>query len=127
MKTAFVYARFSSERQREESIDAQLRAIREYCQRENILIVQEFCDRAKSATTDRRPAFQSMIDATAMQRVDYVIVHKLDRFSRNRFDAAYYRRELKRNGVKLLSVLEHFDDTPESVILESLLDGMSEY
>lgn len=53
MKTAFVYARFSSERQREESIDAQLRAIREYCQRENILIVQEFCDRAKSATTDR--------------------------------------------------------------------------
>ena len=127
MKTAFVYARFSSERQREESIDAQLRAIREYCQRENILIVQEFCDRAKSATTDRRPAFQAMIDATAMQRVDYVIVHKLDRFSRNRFDAAYYRRELKRNGVKLLSVLEHFDDTPESVILESLLDGMSEY
>jgi len=58
---------------------------------------------------------------------DFVVVHKLDRFSRNRYDSAYYKRELRKNGVALLSVLEHMDDSPESIILESVLEGMSEY
>jgi site-specific DNA recombinase len=58
---------------------------------------------------------------------DFAIVHKLDRFSRNRYDSAYYKRELKRNGVTLISVLENLDDSPESIILESVLEGMSEY
>lgn len=127
MKTAFVYARFSSDNQREESIDAQLRAIREYCEREQIVILRNFIDRARSATTDRRPAFLEMISATEQTHVDFVIVHKLDRFSRNRFDSAFYRRELKNNGVRLVSVLERFDDSPESVILESVLEGFAEY
>lgn len=127
MKTAFVYARYSSNNQREESIDAQLRAIREYCEREQIMIVRDFVDRARSATTDNRPHFLEMIEAASQTRVDYVIVHKLDRFARNRFDSAFYRRELKKHGVRLLSVLERFDDTPESVILESVLEGFAEY
>lgn len=99
MKTAFVYARYSSNNQREESIDAQLRAIREYCEREHIMIVRDFVDRARSATTDNRPHFLEMIEAASQTRVDYVIVHKLDRFARNRFDSAFYRRELKKHGV----------------------------
>ena len=127
MKKAFAYARFSSDNQREESIDAQLRAIREYCERQNIEILEEFIDRAKSATTDQRPNFQRMIAAAGTTDVDYVIVHKLDRFARNRFDSAYYRRSLKLNGVRIVSVLERFDDSPESVILESVLEGFAEY
>ncbi len=127
MKTAYAYARFSSDRQREESIDAQLRAIREYCDREGITIVHVFVDRAQSGTTDKREEFQSMIKAAGKGDVDYIIVHKLDRFARNRFDSAFYRRELKKHGVRLLSVLERIDDTPEGIILEAMIEGWNEY
>ncbi|SHH31849.1 Resolvase, N terminal domain [Thermosyntropha lipolytica DSM 11003] len=56
-----------------------------------------------------------------------MIVHKLDRFARNRYDSAFYRRELKKNGVQIVSVTENLDDSPESIILESVLEGMAEY
>lgn len=59
--------------------------------------------------------------------VDAVIVHKLDRFARNRYDSAFYKNILKKNNVKLISVLENLQDSPESVILESVIEGMNEY
>ncbi|MDD2361679.1 MAG: recombinase family protein [Oscillospiraceae bacterium] len=124
---AVLYARFSSDNQREESIEAQLRAMHEYCQHSGAVVIREYCDRAKSATTDDRPEFLSMVADAKNHEFDFVVVHKLDRFSRNRYDSAYYKRELRKNGVSLLSVLEHMDDSPESVILESVLEGMSEY
>ena len=124
---AALYARFSSDNQREESIDAQLRAMREYCQRNKIVITNEYCDHARSATTDDRPEFQRMIHDSRTSDFNLVIVHKLDRFSRDRYDSAYYKRELKKCGVSLVSVLENLDDSPESIILESVLEGMSEY
>ena len=99
---AVLYARFSSDNQREESIEAQLRAMHEYCSRNSIVVIHEFCDRAKSATTDDRPEFLKMIAASREGDFDFAIVHKLDRFSRNRYDSAYYKRELKKNGVQLL-------------------------
>ena len=61
MNRAVVYARFSSDNQRDESIDAQLRAINEYADKNNIKIVKVFADRAKSATSDKRPEFQNLI------------------------------------------------------------------
>lgn len=122
---AYAYARFSSDNQREESIDAQLRAIRDYAARHQFVIVKEFCDEARSATTDKRPAFQSMF--ANLHDIDAVIVHKLDRFSRDRYDSAFYKRQLKKHGIRLISVLEPLDDSPESVILESVLEGMAEY
>lgn len=124
---AALYARFSSDNQREESIDAQLRAMREYCKRNKVVIANEYCDHARSATTDDRPEFQKMIQESKNCEFDIVIVHKLDRFSRDRYDSAYYKRELKKCGVSLISVLENLDDSPESIILESVLEGMSEY
>lgn len=126
MKVA-AYARYSSDNQREESIEAQLRAIREYCERNNIQLVKIYTDEAKSATTDNRPGFLQMIHDSALGLFDAVIVHKLDRFSRDRYDSAFYKRQLKKNGVRLISVLEHLDDSPESIILESVLEGMAEY
>lgn len=119
--------RFSSDNQRSESIDAQVRAMKEYCKRKNIEIVDIYVDEAKSATTDKRPAFQQMIADSAKKTFDIVLVHKLDRFSRNRYDSAFYRRQLKMNGVNLCSVLENLDDSPESIILESVLEGMAEF
>lgn len=124
---AALYARFSSDNQREESIEAQLRALHEFCKKNGVIVIEEYCDRAKSATTDDRPEFLRMIDDSKKNEFDFIIVHKLDRFSRNRYDSAYYKHELKKNGVTLISVLEQIDDSPESIILESVLDGMAEY
>jgi len=127
MFKAAAYARYSSDNQREESIEAQLRAIKEYCNRNNMQIVKIYTDEAKSATTDDRPGFLQMIRDSALGLFDVVIVHKLDRFSRDRYDSAFYKRQLKKNSVRLISVLEHLDDSPESIILESVLEGMAEY
>lgn len=124
-KTAYIYARYSSDQQREESIDAQLRACREYCLKNDIRVIHEFVDEAKSATSDKRPAFQAMFKD--LRDIDFIIVHKLDRFSRDRYDTAYYQRVLKKAGARLISVLEPLDDSPESIIMESMLAGMAEY
>ncbi|WP_422448100.1 recombinase family protein [Thermoanaerobacterium sp. DL9XJH110] len=122
---AAAYARYSSDNQSDSSIDAQLRAIEEYAARNNITIVKTYIDRAKTATTDNRPEFQ--INDSKLGLFNVVIVHKLDRFSRDRYDSAFYKRQLKKNGIRLISVLENIDDSPESIIMESVLEGMAEY
>lgn len=124
---AALYARYSSDNQRSESIDAQLRAMQNYCQQNHILIVETYIDEAKSATTDHRPSFQKMIVDSKYHQFNIILVHKLDRFARNRYDSAVYKRELKKNGVSVYSVLENLDDSPESIMMESVLEGMSEY
>ncbi len=125
---AALYARFSSNNQRDESIDAQIRAIQEFARSNDIIIVEEYVDRAKSATTDDRPEFQRMIKESGEGKFQLVIVHKLDRFARNRNDSMAYRMKLRKNKVSLLSVLEPLDsDSPESIILESVLEGMAEF
>lgn len=124
---AVAYARFSSEMQREESIEAQLHAIDEYAKKNNLLICGSYIDRAKSATTDQRPEFQHMIADAQRGQFDVVIVHKLDRFSRDRYDSAFYKRKLRLAGVELHSVLENLDGSPESIILESVIEGFNEY
>ena len=130
MKTphkAAAYARFSSDNQRAESIDAQFADIEAYAERNGYTIVSRYADEAKSATTDRRPEFQRMISDAETKAFDTVLVFKLDRFSRDRYDFAYYRRQLGKNGVKVVSINEALTDDPESVILESVLEGMAEY
>jgi site-specific DNA recombinase len=124
---AVIYARFSSENQRDESIDAQIRAIQEYAKRNNIEIIEIYTDRARSATSDKRPDFQRMVKDSEKENFDMVIVHKLDRFSRDKYDSVYYKKRLLKNGVKVVSVTEQLDDSPESVILESVLEGMADY
>lgn len=122
-----IYARYSSESQRSESIDGQIRAIEEYTKRKGYEIVGTYIDRAKSATTDRRPEFLRMIEDSRSRNFDIVCVHKLDRFSRDKHDSVIYKRKLKQNGVAVESVTEQLDNSPESVILESVLEGMADY
>ena len=124
---AALYARFSSDNQRSESIDAQVRAMTAYCAQRHISIVETYIDEAKSATTDRRPSFQRMIADSSLHTFNILLVHKLDRFARNRYDSAVYKRELKKNGVTVYSVLENLDNSPESIMMESVREGMSEY
>ena len=124
---AVLYARYSSDGQREESIEGQLRECKEYADRHNMTIIGQYIDRALSARTDDRPEFQKMIRDSEKKQFDVVLVWKLDRFSRNRFDAAKYRAILKRNGVKVISAKENISEGPEGIILEAMLDGMAEY
>lgn len=124
---AAAYCRYSSDNQREESIDAQIRALTEYASRNNFEIVKVYADEAKSATTDKRPEFLKMIRESEQGLFAAVMVHKLDRFSRDRYDSAHYKRILKKNGVRLISALENIDGSPESIMLESILEGMAEY
>ena len=113
----------------DESIDAQIRAIEEYADKNNIKIVNKFIDRAKSATSDKRPAFQEMIKYCEEDKtgVSMVIVHKLDRFSRDKYDSVKYKQRLKMKGISVISVTEKLDNSPESVILESVIEGMAQY
>ena len=124
---AVIYARYSSEGQREESIDGQIRECMEYCKQNGMTVVKEYIDRALSAKTDNRPDFQRMIKDSAKGLFDVVVVWKLDRFARNRYDSAHYKAALKKNGVRVVSAKENIADGPEGIILESMLEGMAEY
>lgn len=127
MTRAVIYARYSSHSQREESIEGQLRECGAYAKREGLTVVQEYIDRALTATSDNRPAFQEMIRDSSRHDFDVVLLYALDRFARDRYDAAMYRKKLKDNGVKIISVTQPIDDSPEGILIESLLEGMAEY
>ena len=124
---AVLYCRFSSENQREESIEGQRRECLEYAKKNGIEVIAEYVDRAKSATTDNRPDFQRMMRESASKSFGIVLVWKFDRFARSRYDSLKYKAILKRNGVKVISATERIMDGPDGIIMESLLDGMSEY
>ena len=104
--TAVIYARYSSDNQREESIEGQIRECTAYAEKNGITIVKHYIDRAISAKTDNRPQFQQMIKDSDKKLFDIVLVWKLDRFARNRYDSARYKTQLKKNGVKLMSATE---------------------
>ena len=127
MKTAVIYARYSSDNQTEQSIEGQLRVCEQYAKNNDILILKTYIDRAMTGTNDNRPDFQQMIKDSANKEWQNILVYKLDRFSRNKYETAKYKKILKDNGVKLLSAMENIPDTPEGIILESLLEGMAEY
>ena len=102
--TAVIYARYSSDSQREESIEGQIRECTAYAEKNGFTVVKHYIDRAISAKTDNRPQFQQMIK-----------------------DSARYKTQLKRNGVKLVSATEVISAGPEGIILESVLEGYAEY
>ena len=125
--TAVIYARYSSHRQDEQSIEGQLHVCHDYAKRNGYTVVGEYIDRAISGRSDDRPQFQQMIDDSRKKAFRFVIVYKLDRFARNRYDSAVYKHKLKQNGVKLLSAMEQIGDNPESIILEAVLEASAEY
>ena len=125
--TAVIYARYSSDNQREESIEGQIRECTAYAEKNGFTVVKHYIDRAISAKTDNRPEFQQMIKDSDKKLFDIVLVWKLDRFARNRYDSARYKTQLKKNGVKLMSATEIISEGPEGIILESVLEGYAEY
>lgn len=102
---------------------------RSYARQKGIDIVGSYVDRAKSAAHDveKRTEFLRMIQDAKKGTFDYVLVYKLDRFARDRYDSAIYKAKLKQAGVQVISATEALSGGPESVIMESLLEGMAEY
>ncbi len=124
---AVIYARYSSSGQREESIEGQLRDCRSYAMKNSMAVVGEYIDRAMTGTSDKRPDFQRMIRDSAKGLFAVVLVWKIDRFARSRYDSAIYKNKLKANGVRVVSANETIPDTPEGIVLESVMEGFAEY
>ena len=127
MKTAVIYARYSSDNQTEQSIEGQLRVCQQFAQSNNIVVVDTYIDRAMTGTNDNRVAFQKMLKDSCKKQFDIVLVYKLDRFSRNKYESVIHKKTLKDNGVKIVSAMENIPDSPEGILMETLLEGFNQY
>ncbi len=124
---AVVYARYSSRSQGEQSIEGQLERAHLYAKAKGYTIIHEYIDRAQSGRTDNRADFQQMLKDTAKKQFQVIIVWKVDRFGRNREEITINKSKCKRNGVRVEYIAENIPDSPEGVILESLMEGLAEY
>lgn len=127
MLKAVIYARYSSEKQNEQSIEGQIHECEQFVRTHDMVVVNHYIDRALSGKTDDRPSFLQMIKDSASGSFDAVLVYKTDRFARNRYDSAVYKAKLKKNGIKIFYAKENIPDGPEGIILESMLEGFAEY
>lgn len=126
--TGYIYARYSpGPQQTEASIEGQVRECKEYADRNGIRIINVYSDSKQTGRNDKRAGFQKMLRDCKRGGVSVVLVWKLDRFGRNRAEIAQNRALLKLSGVKVVSAMEHIPETPEGIILESVLEGMAEY
>lgn len=124
-----LYLRFSNEKQKEQSIEGQLRDCRAFCRAHGYRIVGIYVDRAKTGRKNvvKRTNFQQMIRDSECGLWDYVVIWAVDRFARNREDSTIYKAKLRKNNVKVVSATETISEEPEGIIMEALLEGMAEY
>ncbi len=127
-KKVVAYARMSSALQKEESITRQLEMIYEFCEKNNLELIEEYIDEAMSGTNDRRDNFQRMIRDAANSDWSFIVVYKLDRLSRSVSDTMHYKKMLSKYGIRILSVIEDFDEnTPEGNLFNLFTMGLSEF
>ena len=104
-----------------------MRECQDFALKNDFIVVGEYIDRAISGKTDNRADFQRMIKDSEKGLFEAVIMYTLDRFARNRYDSAMYKAKLKKNGVKVYYAKQNIPDSPEGIILESVLEGYAEY
>ena len=124
---AVIYARYSSHSQNEMSIEGQIAECLRYAKEHDLVILQEYIDRAQSATTDKRPEFLRMIDDSYDHNFEIILVYQFDRFARNKNDSGYYKKILADNGVKVISAKEQIADDSSGVITEGILEIFADY
>lgn len=124
---AVAYCRFSSDLQHETSIEAQERSISAFAYQEHYEILHFYCDRAKSGKNTNRPAFQQMLKDSKAGNFKAIIVHKLDRFSRNTEDTLEVIDLLKERDVEVVSAYERLEHSPMGELMLKIISGMSEY
>ena len=134
MKNAVIYARYSSERQSEQSIEGQLRVCNEFAERNGLQIVGTYIDRAMTGTNDHRAEFQRMLsDSDTSHEWDIVLVYALDRFGRNSIEIAINKQRLQKNGKILISATQRTSQNIDGsqnldgIILENVMIGIAEY
>ena len=124
---AVIYARYSSHSQNEMSIEGQIAECRRYANEHDYVIACEYIDRAQSATTDKRPEFQRMIEDSKDHDFEVVLVYQFDRFARNKNDSGYYKKILADNGVRVVSAKEQIANDSSGVITEGMLEIFADY
>ena len=127
MKTAVIYARYSSDKQTEQSIEGQIYDCYNYAKQHDLTVVNEYIERAMTGKNDDRPAFRQMLKDSALKKWDHMLVWKLDRFARNTIDSAVNRQILNKNGVKLLSVMESFGEDASGQMMTHIIEAINEY
>ena len=127
MKTAVIYARYSSDSQTEQSIEGQVRVCKQFAEKNDLLVADQYIDRATTGMNDNRAAFQQMLRDSKRRQWSVVIVYKLDRFARNKYESVVNRKKLTDNGVELVSAMENIPDTPEGKLFLAVIEGFNEY
>lgn len=128
MPRAVIYARFSSDMQREESIDAQVRACCSYCQSKGYLVVGQYVDEAKSGRElTKRDAYNQMLADALEDKFDIIIFHKIDRNSRNELNYYTTKDKLEKLGIRYEYAVQHIDASPEGQMMEGVLVSMAAY
>ncbi len=127
---AALYARVSSDRQDVDlSVAAQLRALRDYAEKNGYLAVREYVDEAESGRIADRPQFRKMLDEASKQEAPFreILVWKFSRFTRKREHAVAFKSMLRRKGVRVVSITEHADDTPTGKLMEAIIESVDEF
>ncbi len=127
---AALYARVSSDRQDVDlSVAAQLRALRDFADRNGYLVAREYIDEAESGRTSDRPQFTRMLDEAAQPDAPFqeILVWKFSRFTRKREHAVAFKSMLRRRGIRVTSITEHADDTPTGKLMEAIIESVDEF
>lgn len=130
IKSIVLYLRFSSHKQNETSIEGQRKVCEDFAKQHNLTITGEYVDRATSGSKDieKRTSFLEMIADASKHKFDGVLIYKMDRFSRNTYETAYYMHKLEENGIALLTAIEAGNNnTPEDKLIRQVMIGFSAY
>ncbi len=123
-----IYARISSEQQNiDNSSQAQIKSCKEYAEKNNFEIQEIYIDKGESGKVAKRPEFQRMITDAKQKKFQIILVHKFDRFARNREDSVIYKSLLKKYKIELISVSEPLGDGIYSKLIEGILEVTAEF
>lgn len=124
---AVIYARYSSDKQTEQSIEGQLRVCRAYAEQHGYTVMHEYIDRAVTGRSDKRPDFQRMMADAGTSAWDIILVYKFDRFARNVYDDSKYKKMLQEHGIRVVSASEDIPEGAEGRLTEGILVILNQY
>ena len=125
-----LYARVSSNRQDVDlSVSAQLRALRDYAEKNGYVVAREYVDEAESGRIADRPQFRKMLDEASKPNSPFheILVWKFSRFTRKREHAVAFKSMLRKRGIKVVSITEHADDSPTGKLMEAIIESVDEF